>query len=455
MSEREPGLFDGVLARGGVRDAVGDRAWLQAMLDFEAGLARAQARAGLLSADDASAIARACRADDFDPAELGRAAADTGSPVVPLVRALTARVGGAAAAHVHRGATSQDVIDSAAMLVARRALEPLLGDLAAAADAAAALAARHRDTLMAGRTLLQQALPITFGLAAAGWLSGLDDAAERLGQVRAARLAVQLGGAAGTLAALGKAGPAVVEHLADELGLAAPLLPWHTVRTRVAELAGALGEAAGAAGKPARDIALLAQTEVGEVSERAGRGGSSAMPHKQNPVAAVAAAACAARAPGLVATLLASMVQEHQRAAGAWHAEWRPLADLLETVGSATAWLRDALESLEVNEARMRANLDATGGLLLAERVVGALAPELGRLPAHELVAAACAEAARSGRSLGEVLEARADVRAHLEPAAIRALLDPAEYLGSAGHFIDRALAAHEAARRRQEGAAP
>jgi 3-carboxy-cis,cis-muconate cycloisomerase len=226
------------------------------------------------------------------------------------------------------------------------------------------------------------------------------------------------------------------------------------VRTRVAELAGGLGLAAGAIAKPARDIALLAQTEVGEVREGgAGRGGSSAMPHKRNPVAAVAAAACAARAPGLVATLLAGMAQEHQRAAGAWHAEWRPLADLLEATGSAAAWLRDALERLEVDAARMRANLDASGGLLLAERVAGALAGALGRLPAHDLVAAACAEAAASARPLAPLLAARPEVRAHIAPAELAALLDPATYLGSAGLFVDRALDAHaRAARRRRAG---
>jgi 3-carboxy-cis,cis-muconate cycloisomerase len=368
------------------------------------------------------------------------------------VRALTAAVDGPAAGHVHRGATSQDVLDTAAMLVARRGLDALVADLSAAADAAAALAARHRATPMAGRTLLQQALPITFGLEAAGWLAGLDDSIDRLHAVRG-RLAVQLGGAAGTLASLGDAGPDVLAHLAEELDLAAPIIPWHTVRTRVAELAGALGEAAGAVGKPARDLALLAQTEIGEVREGGPRGGgSSTMPHKRNPVASVCAAACAARAPGLVATLLASMVQEHQRAAGAWHAEWRPLSELFEAVGAAAAWLRDGLEHLEVDEARMRANLDLTGGLLMAERVTGALTPALGRLAAHDLVAAACAEAAAARLPLAEVLEARAEIRAHLAPARIRALLDPAGYLGSALLFVDRALAAHASAAARRAG---
>ncbi len=448
-----PGLFDGVLARGAVREAVSDSAWLQAMLDFEAGLARAQARAGLITAAQAAAIERACRAGDFDPAQLGRDAASTGTPAAALVRALTAAVDDSAAGQVHRGATSQDVIDTAAMLVARRALAPLLDDLLGAADAAAVLAARHRETPMAGRTLMQQALPVTFGFEAAAWLSGLDDAVAlpRRRPDRASRCSW----AARPAPWPRWATPArrCSPYLAGELDLAEPVMPWHTVRTRVAELAGALGVAAGAIGKPARDLALLAQTEIAEVREGGPRrGGSTAMPHKRNPVAAVSASACAARAPGLVATLLSSMVQEHQRAAGAWHAEWRPLVDLLVAVGSAAAWLRDALEHLEVDAARMRANLDATGGLLLAERVTGALAPALGRLPAHDLVSAVCAEAADAGRPLAGALEARAEIRAHLSPEQIRALLDPVGYLGSAALFVDRALAAHAELVRRTRG---
>jgi 3-carboxy-cis,cis-muconate cycloisomerase len=441
----EPGLFDGVLARGGVREAAGDVAWLQAMLDFEAALARASAQAGLLSLEEAAAITRACRADAFDVGALGREAAQVGNPAAPLVRALVAAVGGAAAGHVHRGATSQDALDTAAMLVAHRALGVLLGDLDAAADAAATLASAHRGTLMAGRTLLQHALPSTFGLAAAAWLSGLDDAATRLAEVRRERLAVQLGGAAGTLASLGDAGPAVVDHLAAELGLVAPALPWHTVRTRIADLAGALGSAAGALGKAARDVVLLAQTEVAEVHEggAGSHGGSSTLPHKRNPIAAVSAAACAARAPHLVAELLAAMPHEHQRAAGAWHAEWRPLTELLVSVGSAAAWLRECLTHLVVDAARMRKNLDGTGGLLLAEHVTTALAPTLGRLAAHDAVTAACMEALGKGRVLAEVLAAQPAIAACLSPAELSRLLEPSGYLGSAGLFVDRALAAH------------
>jgi 3-carboxy-cis,cis-muconate cycloisomerase len=443
-STSEGGLFDGVLARGRVAGEVSDRAWLQAMLDVEAALARASARAGLLPAEHADAIARACDAERYDPAEIGAEATKTGNPAVPLVRALTGAVEGEAAGQVHRGATSQDVIDSAAMLVAHRALGPLLDDLDAAARAAAALAAEHRDTVMAGRTLLQQALPVTFGLKAAEWLSGLDDAAARLEELRRTRLAAQLGGAAGTLASLGDAGPEVLAGFAEELGLAEPALAWHTIRVRPAELAGALGVACGVVAKVARDVTLMAQTEVGEAREGVpGRGGSSTLPHKRNPVAAVSAVACAMRAPGLVAELLGAMAHEHERGAGPWHAEWRAFSALLETAGSACAWLRDCLEHLEVDAERMRANLELTHGALLAERVTTALAPALGRQVAHELVQEAAQAAFASERPLRDVLTDDDRVREHLDAEEVGTLLDPAQYLGATGELIDRALRAH------------
>jgi 3-carboxy-cis,cis-muconate cycloisomerase len=349
----EPGLFDGVLARGAVGAEVDDRAWLQAMLDVEAALARAQ------GSPYASDIAGCAQAELFDVGRLGADAGLSTNPVLPLVDALRERVGAEAAQDVHRGVTSQDILDSAAMLVAQRALGPLLDDLRGAADAAAGLAEHHRDTAIAGRTLLQQAVPTTFGLKAAGWMTALDEAAARLDVVRRERLAVQIGGAAGTLAAMGATGPDVLAAVARVLGLAEPVLPWHTDRTRIAELAGALGEACGAAGKPAGDVVLLAQNEVGEVREGGDprRGGSSGMPHKRNPVAAVSTLACARQAPGLVATLLSSMIGEHERAAGAWQAEWQPLTELLRLAGSAAAWARDCLGHLDVDADRMAANL--------------------------------------------------------------------------------------------------
>jgi 3-carboxy-cis,cis-muconate cycloisomerase len=413
-------VFEAIAARGEAAAAVSDRGWLQAMLDAEAALARALAAAGVIGEQDAEAIAAACVAERFDAAAIAAAATGAGNPVVPLKAALTEAVEGPAAAHVHRGATSQDILDTAAMLVAARALDPLLDDLVAARGAAAELARAHRDTPIAGRTLLQQAVPVTFGLKAAGWMAGLEDARRWLNELRVERLAAQLGGAAGTLAALGEAGPAVAEAYADALGLPEPVLPWHTLRGRIGELASALAVTSGAVAKVARDVILLSQTEVAEVREAKG-GGSSAMPHKRNPVAAISALACAQQAPGLAATLLGAMAHEHERAAGSWHAEWRPLSELLRSTGSAVAWLCESLEGLEADPERMRANLDATGGRMLAERVKG------------EVDAAALDAALQADDFPAALAELVGEQRA-------AQLLDPAGYLGSAGALVDRAL---------------
>ena len=360
------GLFDAVLARGYAREAVADEAWLQAMLDVEAAVAHACAEAGVIPGAHAEAIVGACRAELFDVAAIGAEAANVGNPAEPLVRALRAQVGEPAAEDVHRGATSQDIVDSAAMLVTRRALTGIVPELHSAAGAAARLADEHRATPIIGRTLMQQAVPTTFGLKAAGWLVALDASKRRLSELR---LPAQLGGAVGDLAALG---PDALGRFARQLGLDEPVLPWHTDRTPIAELAGALGEACGAMAKVAGDVILLAQTEVGEVREGVeGRGGSSTMAHKRNPVAAISARAAARQAPGLVATLLASMEQEHERAAGAWHAEWPALRALLRFTGSAAAWLRDCLENLEVDVERMRANLgDADASVGAASELI-------------------------------------------------------------------------------------
>jgi 3-carboxy-cis,cis-muconate cycloisomerase len=439
------GLFAGVFARGRTAAEVDDRAWLQAMLDFEAALARAGARAGLVPDEKAETIAAACRAELFDVVELGREAGGAGNPVVPLLRALRAQLPDDAAAHVHRGATSQDVLDTALMLVARRALRPLLGDAEAAAAACARLVDAHRDSILAGRTLLQQALPLTFSLKASQWLVGIDEAREQLTAVANSVLAAQLGGAVGTLAALEDRGLDVAAELARELGLGEPPLPWHAVRVRPAMLAGALAVLAGALGKIARDVTLLAQGEVGEASEggNAGRGGSSTMPHKRNPVAAVSALACAQRVPGLVATIHSAMVQEHERAAGAWQAEWETFSELLRLVGAEAAWAREMLEALEVDPERMRSNLEAAGDLVMAEAVATALAAQLGRGPAHDLVEGAARRAGGEGKSLREVLEELPETAEHLGADRLDAALAPEAYLGAASELVERALAAH------------
>ncbi len=356
----EPVLFAGVYARGAAAAQLTDEHWVQAMLDVEGALARACASEGLIPEQAARAIEAACATQRFDAAALGREAALHATPVVGVVATLREAVGEPYAQHVHLGATSQDIVDTALMLLARRALAPLLDDADRAADAAAALADAHRRTPMVGRTLLQQALPSSFGLRAATWLSGLDAASTRLRQIRDSELPVQMGGPVGARS------PAIAARVAAELGLAEPVLPWHTIRVVPATLAAALGTLAGVLGKIARDATLLAQQEVGEARESpaAGRGGSSAMAHKHNPVAAVSTLACTKRVPGLVATVLACMEQEHERAAGAWQAEWGTHTELLALTGSATAWCMELLEHLDVNPARMRENLDrlvATG----------------------------------------------------------------------------------------------
>jgi 3-carboxy-cis,cis-muconate cycloisomerase len=443
------GLYGGLFGRGAV--GVGDLDWLQAMLDTEAALARALERAGLAEAGAGAAVTAAAHADKFDTAEIGRQATRTGNPVPALVRALSEGLPAGAREAVHRGATSQDIIDTAVMLLARRAIEVIDADLAVAADGAAALAEAHSETVMAGRTLLQQAVPVTFGLVAAGWLTALAEARRQLSEVRTARLAIQFGGAAGTLASLGAAGHAVPGLLAQELDLREPVLPWHTDRQRILQLAAALAGVCAAAGKIARDVTLLAQTEVAEVAEGSDdprHGGSSAMPHKRNPVMSVVILGCTRRAPGLLATLAAAAEQELQRAAGAWHAEWEPLADLLRLTGSAASWSVPLLTGLRVDADRMHANLTASGGLPLAEHVAAELAPALGRIAAHDLVAAASARAANQGVSLPEALLADSAAAAALHAAGIgradlAAAVDPACYLGASAEFIRRALTAH------------
>jgi 3-carboxy-cis,cis-muconate cycloisomerase len=437
-----------VFARGGAAEQVSDQAWLQAMLDVEAALARACARVGRIPEADAATIAAACQAERFDLAVLGAQGAGAGNPVLPMVRALRAVLPERVADHLHRGATSQDILDTAAMLVVKRALGPIAADTAGTAEACAELAERYRETPMLGRTLLQQALPVTFGLKAAGWLAGIESARRNLLATAEWALAVQLGGAVGASAALGEDGPAVAAGLARELDLAEPVLPWHTERGRVASVASGLSLLAGALAKPARDVTLLAQGEVAEVREDPGdgRGGSTTMPHKRNPVAAVAVLACAGRAPGLAATLHAAMVQEHERAAGAWQSEWEVLSDLLRVVGSAAAAAREMLECLEVDGERMRSNLRAAGDLVMAESVVSALAGRLGWWPAQELVQAAARRAAEAGGTLREALLQTPEVSATLGCAELDAALEPESYLGAAPVFIDRALAQYRPA---------
>lgn len=336
-----------------LREAVSDEAWFAAMLDGEQALVRAEASLGIVPAAAAATIESCCELRRFDTAALCEQGRAVGNPAEPLVRALR-EAAGDAAEWVHFGATSQDVLDTAAMLVVRRAIEPIATELAGLADAAAELASEHRSTPMAGRTLLQHAVPTTFGAKAAGWLVGVVDARTTLLGVR---LHAQLGGAAGTLAALGDRGIDVLGAFARELGLAEPVLPWHARRAQLGALGAALQQVAATCAKIGLDVILLAQTEVGEVAE-ARSGGSSTMPHKQNPVGAVLARACA-RLVHANSAVLACGEHEHERAAGAWQAEWTALSEALAHAGGAAAGARSSLTGLEVRPARMRENMTA------------------------------------------------------------------------------------------------
>lgn len=431
--------FSAIFVPQELREAISDRAWLQGMLDAEHALAKAGAGVGLVPEDAAARIGEVCRAELYDPAHLADDGRAVGNPAEPLVRALREAVGGEAADYVHLGATSQDIVDTAAMLVSRHAVELVLVELDRLADGCAELARVHRSTPMAARTLLQHAVPTTFGLKAAGWLVSVLEARRRLAAVHAERLAAQLGGAAGTLAALGDEALEVVRLYAVELGLAEPALPWHANRQRIAELGAALDTAAGAAAKVGRDIALLAQSEVGEVAEAAG-GRSSTMPQKRNPVRSTLAVACARLAHAHAGVLLGELAHEHERAVGGWHAEWEALSGVLAFAGGSAAAAADAVADLEVDTERMRANLEAGGGVVVAERISFALTARLGRSRAHEAVAAAA-----RAPSFREAL--LADERTGLSPEELDALLDPAGYLGAAEALVDRALGEYAGAR--------
>ncbi len=421
------------------------RAFFQRMLDVEAALARAQAEAGVIPKAAAKPIAAACRADFYDLDAIGAAAADAGNVLIPMVKVLTAKVDGKAKGFVHWGATSQDIIDTATVLQIKDALALVELRLQRLADVLAAMARRHRRTPLVGRTWLQHALPTTLGLKAAGWLDAVLRHGERLAEVRGRALTLQFGGAAGTLASLGHEGLAVAERLGKHLGLEVAATPWHTGRDRVAEVATFGGLVAGTLGKIARDVSLMMQTELGEALEAAapGRGGSSTMPHKRNPVASASILAVATMVPGLVATMLAAQVQEHERAAGTWSAEWRTLPDILKLTGGALRRAADLIGGLEIDAKRMRENLDSTGGLIMAEAVMMALGAKIGRGEAHHLLEAASHRALAERWHLREVLMADAGVRRHLDADALQRLFDPLAYLGSAEIFVDRVLAVY------------
>jgi 3-carboxy-cis,cis-muconate cycloisomerase len=448
-----PGLLDALFRTDAVREVFSDRGRLQGMLDFEAALARAAARTGLIPQDAARVIEAQCHAQLFDIDTLARGAESAGNPAIPMVKALTAHVAAQdreAARFVHWGATSQDAMDTGLVLQLRAALDLLDADLALLSDATAELARRHRRTLMAGRTWLQQAGPVTLGLKAAGWLDAIGRHRQRMRELRARVLVLQFGGATGTLAALGTRGLDVASALAADLGLALPDVPWHGQRDRVAEVATTLGLLTGSLGKMARDVSLLMQTEVGEVREpgEAGRGGSSTMPHKRNPVSSAVVLAAAARVPALVSIALGAMVQEQERGLGSWHAEWETLPEICMLAAGALRQQAEVIEGLETDTSRMRENLEATRGLIMAEAVSSALAPRLGRQAAHQLVEESCRHAVAQGRHLRDVLGRNPEVAAQFSALELDRLFDPEKYLGVAEQLVDRVLAAHDGAGR-------
>jgi 3-carboxy-cis,cis-muconate cycloisomerase len=446
MSTSLSPLLAPMLSSGPMRAVCDDRTMLQHMLDFEAALARAEAEIGVIPKSAVDPIAGACRADAFDLAALAQAATRSGNLAIPMVKALTtlvAKFDTEAARYVHWGATSQDVIDTAAMLSLRAGIDALLVDCDRAIAGFAKLARDHRNTAVVGRTWLQHALPIPFGLKLAEYAAALHRSRLRLKRLAQDALALQFGGAAGTLAALGDKGFCVAERLAHELNLPLPEAPWHTHRDRIAEAASVLAILAGSCGKMARDVSLMMQTDVGEAFEPSGegRGGSSTMPHKRNPVAAASALAAATMAPNLAATIFAAQVQEHERSAGPWHAEWPTLPTLMLVTSGALAATVDIAEGLEVDSARMRQNLDTTGGLIMAEAVTFALAEKIGKADAHHLLEAASKKAVAENKHLREVLSGDTQVASQLGVETIAKLFEPMAYQGVSQILIDRLLA--------------
>ncbi|HEF4758344.1 TPA: 3-carboxy-cis,cis-muconate cycloisomerase [Pseudomonas putida] len=451
MNQR-PGnqLFDAYFTARDMRDVFCDQGRVQAMLDFEAALARAEARVGLIPHSAVAPIEAACQAGHFDFAALGEAIATAGNSAIPLVKALGKQIAtkdAEAERYVHLGATSQDVMDSGLVLQLRRALELIDNDLAQLGQTLATQAQRYVATPLAGRTWLQHATPVTLGMKIAGWLGAVTRSRQRLQELKPRLLVLQFGGASGTLAALGDKAMPIAQALAEELQLTLPDQPWHTQRDRLVEFGSVLGLIAGSLGKLGRDISLLMQTEAGEVFEPSapGKGGSSTMPHKRNPVGAAVLIGAATRVPGLLSTLFSAMPQEHERSLGLWHAEWETLPEICCLVSGSLKQALLVAGGLEVDAERMSRNLDLTQGLVLAEAVSIVLAQRVGRDTAHHLLEQCCKRAVAEQRHLRAVLGDEPQVTAELSAEELDHLLDPAHYLGQARTWVERAVAEHSA----------
>lgn len=428
-----------------MRSIFSDQRRIQAMLDFEAALAKALALVGVIPQTSAAAIESKCDTNLFSMETLAQEAALAGNLAIPMVKQLTTLVTKTdekAGGFVHWGATSQDAIDTGTVLQLRDALDLVDQALVKMCDAIVRICQTHKSTLMAGRTWLQQGPPITLGLKAAGWLAAVERHGERLSEIRKRVLMLQLGGAVGTLAALGTHGPAVAAALAGELKLALPSLPWHAQRDRFAEVATTMGLLVGSLGKIARDISLMAQTEVSEAAEphATGRGGSSTMPQKRNPVGSAVVLAASIRVPALVSVMLTSMVQEHERGLGGWHAEWETLPEICTLTAGALAHLTQVLSGLEINASKMVANLESTHGLILAEAVSIALGEKIGRMPAHRIMEKASRKAMEGSQPFRAVLMEDAEIRKHFSAEDIKRLLEPKNYTGSAEAMVEKVL---------------
>jgi 3-carboxy-cis,cis-muconate cycloisomerase len=451
MNQR-PGnqLFDAYFTARDMREVFCDQGRVQAMLDFEAALARAEARVGLIPTSAVAPIQAACSAGLYDFAALGEAIATAGNSAIPLVKALGKQIAAQnaeAERYVHLGATSQDVMDSGLVLQLRRALELIESDLAQLGQTLAKQAERYVATPLAGRTWLQHATPVTLGMKIAGWLGAVTRSRQRLAELKPRLLVLQFGGASGTLAALGEQAMPIARALAEELQLTLPEQPWHTQRDRVVEFGAVLGLIAGSLGKLGRDVSLLMQTEAAEVFEPSapGKGGSSTMPHKRNPVGAAVLISAATRVPGLLSTLFSAMPQEHERSLGLWHAEWETLPEICCLASGSLQHALLIAQGLEVDAGRMAHNLDLTQGLVLAEAVSIVLAQRVGRDTAHHLLERCCKRAVAEQRHLRAVLGDEPQVTAELSAAELDHLLDPAHYLGQAQTWVERAVAEHSA----------
>lgn len=438
-------LIESLATTEPLAEVFSDSSVLQAMLDFEIALAGAEARVGILPKSAADRIAAAAHASEFDTDALSRGMFRAGTPGIPLVKALTERVKArdpGAAGWVHWGATSQDVADTALVLLLKRAQAILIGDLRRLENALIKLSEQHKATVMLGRTLMQAAPPVTFGLKVAGWLGAMSRSRKRLESGFEDALVLQFGGASGTLASLADKGTVVARALAEELGLRCPEAPWHTHRDRLANLVCCCGVLTGSLGKMARDISLLMQSEVAEVSEPGGegRGGSSTMPHKRNPIACALTLAAAERVPGLVASFLSAMVQEHERAVGGWQLEWPTMASIVQLTGAAASSMAEVAEGLSVDPARMRQNIANTRGLIFAERAMMLLAAELGRDVAHKLLEDAIQKSIAQKKDLVAVLAELPEVSSRLNRSVLDQLAIPEQYLGSAEAFREALL---------------